>query len=57
MHRDDFQVITGELDNELMRDDFWGITGKLAVEPMLSCNQCQDTDFSEKYELGLEEKS
>ena len=39
MHRDDFQVITGESDNELMRDDFWGITGESDVEPMLSHSQ------------------
>ena len=39
VHRDDFQVVTGELDGELMMDGFQGVTGELDVEPMLSCNQ------------------
>ena len=39
MHEDDFQVVTGESDGELLRADFWGITGESEVEPMLSRNQ------------------
>ena len=39
MHEDDFWVVTGELDGELLRADFWGVTGKSEVEPMLSRNQ------------------
>ena len=39
VYGDDFQVITGELDGELMMEDFWGITGESDVEPMLSRNQ------------------
>ena len=39
MHRDDFQVVTGELDGELTKTDFQGITGKSDIEPMLSRNQ------------------
>ena len=39
MHRDDFWVVTGKSDNELMRDDFRGVTSELDVELMLSCNQ------------------
>ena len=39
MHRNDFWVITGKSDDELMRDDFRGITGELDVAPMLSHNQ------------------
>ena len=39
MHKDDFRVITGESDGELLRADFWGITGKSEVELMLSRNQ------------------
>ena len=39
VHRDDFQVITGKLDDESMRVDFRGITSELDIEPMLSCNQ------------------
>ena len=38
-HRDDFQVVTGKSDNELMRDDFQGVTGESGIEPMLSRNQ------------------
>ena len=51
MHEDDFRVVTGESDGELLRADFWGITGKSEVEPMLSHNQlkvgrsfCRDDD-------------
>ena len=33
VHRDDFQVVTGELDEELMRDDFRGVTSESDVEP------------------------
>ena len=70
MHKDDFRDVTGKLDGELVEADFQGVTGEPVDEPMLSRNQlkvgksfsettteCQDTDFSEKYELGLEEKS
>ena len=39
MHEDDFQVITGESDGELLRADFWGVTSESEVEPMLSRNQ------------------
>ena len=39
VHKDDFRVITGESDGELLRADFWGITGKSEVELMLSHNQ------------------
>ena len=39
MHEDDFWVVTGELDGELLRADFWGITGESEVELMLSHNQ------------------
>ena len=39
VHRDDFWVITSELDGELMKTDFWGITGKSRIELMLSHNQ------------------
>ena len=39
MHEDDFQVVTGESDGELLRADFRGITSESEVEPMLSCNQ------------------
>ena len=38
MHEDDFWVVTGESDGELLRADFQGVTGKSEVEPMLSCN-------------------
>ena len=39
VHKDDFRVITGESDGELLRADFRGVTGKSEVEPMLSHNQ------------------
>ena len=39
MHEDDFRVVTGESDGELLRADFRGVTGKSEVEPMLSHNQ------------------
>ena len=39
VHKDDFQVITSESDNKLMRVDFWGVTGESDIELMLSCNQ------------------
>ena len=39
MHEDDFWVVTGELDGELLRADFRGITGESEVELMLSHNQ------------------
>ena len=42
MHEDDFWVVTGESDGELLRADFWGVTGKSEVELMLSCNQLKD---------------
>ena len=39
MYEDDFWVITGESDGELLRADFRGVTGESEVEPMLSRNQ------------------
>ena len=39
VHGDDFQVVTGKSDGELMMDDFRGVTGELDVEQMLSRNQ------------------
>ena len=39
MHEDDFWVVTGESDGELLGADFWGLTGESEVEPMLSHNQ------------------
>ena len=39
VHKDDFRVITGESDGELLRADFWGVTGESEVELMLSRNQ------------------
>ena len=39
VHRDDFQVVTGESDGELMKTDFWGVTGESGIEPMLNRNQ------------------
>ena len=39
MHEDDFWVVTGKSDGELLRADFRGVTGESEVEPMLSRNQ------------------
>ena len=39
VHEDDFWVVTGESDEELLRADFRGITGESEVELMLSHNQ------------------
>ena len=39
MHKDDFWVVTGESDGELLRAGFQGITSESEVEPMLSRNQ------------------
>ena len=39
MHEDDFRVVTGKSDGELLRADFWGVTSESEVEPMLSRNQ------------------
>ena len=39
MHRDDFWVVTGDLDGELMKTDFQGISGKSDIELMLTHNQ------------------
>ena len=39
MHGDDFRVITGKSDGELLRADFQGVTSESEVEPMLSRNQ------------------
>ena len=53
VHRDDFWVITGKLDDESIRDDFWSVTGESDVEPMLSHNQlkvsksCRDDNRDE----------
>ena len=69
VHRDDFRVVTGESDGELMMDDFWGVTGESDVELMLSCNQlkvgessqgrqprrnrCRSSDFEREKEFFL----
>ena len=39
VHEDDFRVVTGKWDGELLRAEFRGVTGKSEVEPMLSRNQ------------------
>ena len=39
VHGDDFWVVTGESDGELMKTDFRGVTSKSNIEPMLSRNQ------------------
>ena len=48
VHEDDFQVMTGKSDEELLRADFRGVTGESEVEPMLSHNQLKvSRSFSE----------
>ena len=39
VHRDDFWIVTGKSDGELIKAGSWGVTGKSDIEPMLSHNQ------------------
>ena len=56
----DYLTIPGESCSFLLQGNFLMFIAAMSVdvECVFSCGQrCQDTDFSEKYELGLEEKS
>ena len=51
VHGDDFRVVTGKSDGELMKTDFRGITSKSDIEPMLSHNQLKVGESLQRRQL------